>query len=409
MSLWRSSTSSLFIASSLLISGPCFAAVSAADFDKDDTGTLNNRERRAYFIHLSSEVHQKVDEDKDGDISAAEMSTFLAKVEKSAKDKYLDATVANPKIDERKPIRIAELDKVFKAPEPETIGRYVDKGPERTVTYGGLLLRKDHEDVSVLKNATVFQRAGAANFSLSKDLEKDNDAFLGKGALIYPVLVNFDQAEPSSKNFVMTAFSITPSLSFDILANSNNAVPDKGSLTSRLGTEAEFGGGGLFDAQYWRLNGLYARDSRFQAAIAGGEAQWEPVMGDLGIGTSRDIFGGKVAYVLRTIAHAEAGDVIDAAGNKKLEELGGFVRLGTKLDLSVWLPGPLDRFTAFARYMFLEDVSESSEDSELFETGLNYLVNDAGNVKLGVQYRHGEIPLVLDKVDILWAGLEVKY
>src|SRR5687768_3200587 len=80
MSLWRSSTSSLFIASSLLISGPCFAAVSAADFDKDDTGTLNNRERRAYFIHLSSEVHQKVDEDKDGDISAAEMSTFLAKV-----------------------------------------------------------------------------------------------------------------------------------------------------------------------------------------------------------------------------------------------------------------------------------------------------------------------------------------
>lgn len=380
-------------------------------FDLDGNGELNKQERSAYFLHRVSSAYRNIDKNKNGDLEETEIEEHKVLARQKASRDIFDANILIPGFNDAADITPDEISRVFEDPKPQVIGKKEKKleNDRGIIQFGGLLVRAAHEDVSVLNKATDFKRAKSATFSYTRDFENTGDIAAAKAAFIYPIQAIYS-VSPSSENFVLSRFTVSPSISIDYLGDSVSQNNSRDSLAFRLGGEFEFAGG-KFDAQYYRFNGVYNTDTDLNTGLVAGEFQWEPVIGNYGIGTAKEIIEGNLAYRLRTIAHIEAGTVNDAGTKENLFSDQSFVRAGPQFELNFWAPEPsaLSNFTATISYHFFAGLNSDSEDSYEFSAGLNYLLNDAGNLSVGLGYRKGKIPLVLDETDEIRLSLEAKF
>ncbi|MCP4182438.1 MAG: hypothetical protein GY761_03865 [Hyphomicrobiales bacterium] len=386
-------------------------------FDLSGDNYLNAQEYAAYTLHRTSAVYRALDKNKDGIIKPAELEEYKTEARGTANREAHDDLIEIPGFDGKKPVYVKELERVHLEHKPATFAEGEPKKStdgNKVFQAGGLLLREKHEDIGVLDNAVAFKRAKAANFSFVKDLKDHTTLTSAKGSIIFPLRTRFPNAKPSSKNSQLIEYVTVPSVTFDYFKNPAKPKTDRDALAFRLGGEWNFGGG-LFDSQYFRANAVYHTNFDFETGIVAGEAQWEPVIPELGIGYPNE--EGFLGFQSRVIAHIEGGKIVDNGGNPDLATDRNFVRVGPKLELNVWIPETglsenmrwLSNFTAKAGYQHLFELTGNSQDSYDLTAELDYLLNKAGNAAIGIDYRFGRVPLVLDKTHELKFGLKIKF
>lgn len=376
-------------------------AQDAKDFDFNGNCQIDpGKEAEAFLKHAKDNLYRTIDSDKDGQISDAERDSYERAARKSIAEWLCDYDVLR---DGRSGLPLEEANSAF---SPQFKKEPAEK--KRAAWQENVLVRRSHEDVAILSEAKDFKKAEGSQFAYTRDYEDDNDIWQARGAVIYSQVVSTGFSPTRSMGGI-TAYSLLPSVSFDRVSNRNNRDKDVDSLVFRLGTEIEYSGGSsLLESQYWRANIAYASDFSFDSEVLALEAQWEPVVLGWGIGTSRAGLGDAIEYRWRGIVHAEVGRTLDTGDKTNLEEHETFFRLGPKLRLELW-PRAIERLGIAVGWSYLEGVEGHPDSSELFESNLNYRLDESGHFMFTLSYRQGEVPLSQDDVKTLSAAISIKY
>lgn len=390
-----SSLATLASAFCLLLTSGTVAALDATDFDFNGNGIIEpGEEAIAFFRHVSSLVYRQVDTNKDGEIQPDERRAYHRYIEAEVED-LLDEY--EQRRGNRSGIPIIETNSVFLS------------STDRRTSFGGLLIRERHEDVTVLQDPSQFRRAKGAVLSFLRDITKNENTWTARGAIIRPFRKSTGKT-PTSNETILTSYSVVPSISLDRVNKSKNQQYEVDSLVFRLGTEFEYGGGGLFELQYFRANLGYSTDTHLRSSVPIAELQWEPVMLDWGIGTSRRLPGDLIEYRFRGFMHVEMGTVLDSGEKPTLDEKDKFVRLGPRLELEFWPTAELlERFSFNLKTRYLWGFSGVPSTSRLWEAGLNFRLDESGHVQLQGEYRNGEVPLTNEQTETFLFGLGVKF
>ncbi|HDL64611.1 MAG TPA: hypothetical protein ENH12_04400, partial [Proteobacteria bacterium] len=143
----------------ILLAGPFLLESTAqepADFDRDGNGMLNRSELTIFFIHRLDPSFSKLDMDKDGIITDAEMQKARAEMQKF-RDEAMNFNVQD----------VIDFFGEKEAYPVEEIRDYTQTNSRADrFTLGGIQIRNSHEIVS-------YQRANPAHFSYTRDFETD--------------------------------------------------------------------------------------------------------------------------------------------------------------------------------------------------------------------------------------------
>ena len=385
----------LFVTFLLLTASNIAAALDAKDFDFNRNNSIDpGEEAIAFFRHFASSVYRDFDRNKDGIIQLTEEKEHLREIEEDVED-LLDEY--NLKRGTRDAVPVTEINRSY--------GQLASK-PN---SLGGFLIREKHEDVTVLNYPSQFRRAKGATLSFSRNIGENENMWTLRGAILRPFRKSTDRA-PNSSKMVLTSYSFSPSLSFDRVKHSKNHENDIDSLVFRLGLEIEYGGGGLFQLQYFRINLGYATDFDFGGSVPVGEIQWEPVKSGWGIGTSREFLCGLLEYRFRGILHAEAGTILKADEKSTMEEDDEFMRLGPKVELVFWPTAELlHRVSLSLKMRYLWGLTGNPTTGKLWEAGLNYRLDDKGHVQLQAEYRNGHVGFTEGESETFLVGVGIKF
>jgi len=392
----RISTLAILVSGFFLLStSGTVAAVDATDFDFNGNGIIDPGEEAIAFLrHVNSLLYREVDSNEDGEIQPDERRTY---------HRYSDGDVEDlldeyeQRRGDRRGIPIAEAGSVFQGPTA------------KRNSFGGVLVRERHEDVTVLQDSSRFRRAKGAVLSFLRDVTENESTWTVRGAILRPFRKSTGKA-PTTKETILTSYSVVPSISLDRVNKSKSQQYEVDSLVFRLGTEFEYGGGSLFELQYLRANLGYSTDVNLYSSVPIAEFQWEPVKLDWGIGTSRRLPGDSMEYRFRAIMHSEMGTVLNAGEKSTLEEGEKFVRLGPRLELEFWPTAELlQRFSVNINMRYLWELSEGPSTSHLWEAGLSFRLDQNGHVQLQGEYRNGEVPLTNELTESFLVGLGVKF
>ena len=379
----------------LLISSGSEAAVDATDFDFNGNGSIDpGKEAIAFFRHAHSSIYQQLDANKDGTIQPEERTEYHRYIEAEVEDSLVEYDQLRGN---RGGITIAEVNSFFGTPAA------------KRSSFGGVLVRERHEDITVLQGSSQFRRAKGAILSFSRDISENENTWTMRGAILRPFRMPTGKAATSERT-TLTSYAVVPSISLDRVNKSKNQQYEVDSLVFRLGTEFEVGGGGLFQLQYLRANLGYSTDVNLRSSVPIAEFQWEPVALNWGIGTSRSLLGGLMEYRFGGIMHAEIGTVLDAGEKTTLDEEDKFVRLGPKLKLELWPTAELlERVSLNVGTHYLWGFFGGPSTSHLWEAGLNFRLDESGHVQFQSEYRKGEVPLTNEQTETFLVGLGVKF
>lgn len=295
------------------------------------------------------------------------------------------------------------------------------------------------------------QYAESALFSYGRNFNTKIDQWTARGIIAYSLyrLENpwFEQFAPDGRTQIARDLHSLRTLGFD-LSVAFDKVNTGGSDADEVDT-LDFGASITTD---WRLpenalrfdglravlSGHYATDFNFDKEVVGGTFDLTPTFSWLGYQKFDALFGtynGPYHEVRSWIdfrwsisAHAEAGNVLEAASEPGLQHYDTFARLGGKADIQLQpFPEALNhRLNLYASYLQYEAVTENTGTSHLFHTSLQYLLPVAGGLKnpqnapgprtaddilisLKAEYQNGEIPFVQEKDNSIVVGLGILY
>lgn len=371
--------------------------VNANKFDFNSNGFLDfGKEQDIYLLHVQSKYYQDADINLDGIINEEERINYEKKIIESTAPNAVDINMIREKKGS------IPLDKA------NTIIYGVTKS--KPLDLGGILIRRDYEDISVLAGPESFSEAPGAELSFSSDFLNNNDVFQARGAIFRPFGSNDTGKIPTSSNMVITGYKINPGITFEHISNSKKNRNDVDNLAFRLGAEVEVSGGKLFDTQYFRGDTVYETDFKFKRETFAFQAQWEPVKLEWGIGVKREFLDGAFEYRWRPILHAEGGVFLDSAGQTNISDNDAFFRFGPKIQFELSPTKklkPFDRLGLNLQYDYLIGILGESVDT--FEAGLFYQLDEVGHATLGLNYRVGDAGLTSEKVNTLSLGFSLKF
>lgn len=272
-----------------------------------------------------------------------------------------------------------------------------------------LLLRGDASETFIPSEGESLDNATGAFVSYSNDIRQSTEEWQVKGALLYPV--RFSKGENKEINGArLTAYTFIPSVSFDRKFDSQDEASELDSLTFQVGSEWEVSGGPWFTKQYFRFGPFYATDFGFEAAIVGGEFQYEALNDKWGLGAAVDCFFGRFSCEWGAILQLDVGKTLEVGDKTNLEEDEDFLTLGPELSFTLKPTfKPLDRLKVNASWYYFEDLSGDSGAADQLTAGISWGLDRNGHVRIRSEYRHGDLPLTRDKITIVTTGLEVKF
>lgn len=370
------------------------AQINPADFDFNKNGQIDpGPEAEAFLKHVNKQlggVFRAIDANKDGKIDNAERDAFEAKAQDAIAEDLVDFQDV---LGKRSGIPVADVeDRWGLAKEPEPLSLF------------GFQVRRKYDDVSASEagNSRRFRDATPALFSFARDFQTDNSVWEAHVSLLYPLRMTGKAGDPDALSVILV-----PSVSLDKIS-SENKKGEVDSLTFRLGSEAETRGFlPAMELQYFRLNLAYATDTRFDSAVGAVEFEWEPVILRAGLHSRRrvaDLF----EYRARTILAAQAGRTFDAGRKENLEEDAHFVRVGPKLELTVW-PRVIERLSAGVAFQYLAGLVGKPDHAYLLDAFLNFQLDARGHFSLQVAYQKGRVPLTEEDSNAFSVGIGVKF
>ncbi len=371
----------------ILLAGPFLLESTAqepADFDRDGNGMLNRSELTIFFIHRLDPSFSKLDMDKDGIITDAEMQKARAEMQKF-RDEAMNFNVQD----------VIDFFGEKEAYPVEEIRDYTQTNSRADrFTLGGIQIRNSHEIVS-------YQRANPAHFSYTRDFETDSDVWQAQGTVLRPIKLYAGGGDADPDSIAISAINLVPSISFD-------RVSSEGSLVFRLGGDLELFGGWL-DLQNLRLYASYATDFDFRSDIIAAEFEWEPTLFDIGIGVYRSLIRNKesIEYRFRAFLHGEYGRVNDTGEKTALED-ADFFRVGPFLQVEI-RPEFFRRFTLRGAWTYQAAIDGLPKNSYLSEVAANCRLDQYGHFSVEMVYQNGRIPFTQDEVETLTIGLGIKF
>ena len=366
----------------LLVSSPALAE-SAADFDRPPKDQLlDNQELTAWLIHRGGIPFAALDLNKDGQLDQEEIDSGPGQL-------------------------LREMQQSLGKPPPYTADeadRWMEKrsgGPTIKLPIN-LLVRGAPDVVTISDPVESFKTASPALFSYSRDFRSDTNTWLAKGTVLMPFRVCCES--PTS---VVTAVSLTPSISFDRLSSEKDKSKEQSALIFRAQTESELTG--VLDGQLFRAFLSYATDFKFDTKIAAAELEWEPIWLRAGIGVFHRVAHlDFLEYRWRPVVHGEYGYTFANGDSNNLSDDEDFLRLGPRLNLAL-RPSELHQLVLSATCDYLGGLIGRPHDSYHVTAGVSWSLDPAGHFAVTMQYERGETPLVKDDVDNISLGLSVKF
>lgn len=277
------------------------------------------------------------------------------------------------------------------------------------ITFGGLLLRADHTDQSILKTKGDVALATGAQFSFTHEFGRSENTWVARGAVLYPLIYDGPAGCFGTSPVFIEKGAFVPSISFDRV-ESTRATEDASVLAFRAGSVLTICNGLSFGANYLAVNALYETDFDFQTGIAGVEAGWTPDGGFLRLNDPVFILDDFMSYRLTAVGYLVYGHVVDHGGSAELKAKDTFLRVGPELLLDVWIEeGVFKDLHAYVGWKTLFGVVGPNSEQQLFTAGLDYPLDKFGQLVLSLDYRRGEIALKGSEVDAVTLGFKVKF
>lgn len=275
----------------MLASAHAGETLSAAAYDRNKDGVLDETEALVWRLHVQDPVLAKYDRNFNGRLDPDEVDRLRADSAASLADR--SRSVANDVLF-FKNRKIADIDKVASSRPPPAAPAEAKLPKGGCENQQRLFLRRDRLDTYQYRDATFITgfvpraKAKGASASITHDDLDRTDAVTVNGRVSY-VLVQNDPMSPCFTGLPDDPYAKhdfnTPSLFGSTVAfwtdaqgiiNSPRTKSEKSALKSGFDAQASIAGGPLFDLQYLIASPYAQTDFRGEARIYGMTAAWEP-------------------------------------------------------------------------------------------------------------------------------------
>jgi hypothetical protein len=278
------------------------------------------------------------------------------------------------------------------------------------------LVRRALEDISSLSRPRDPKDVTGAIFSYSRDNVTPNNVWSARGVVATPFYIT-EYTDPTDRYAIGKRYAIAPFVSFDKVSNSSASLAktNLNNLTFGLISEAAITNVGreLPVDHYFRLNGGANMDfdGHFKSSYL--RAEWEPFSTALGLNAPLDFlsvtrFNISPLVKMRAEYLTKVGSISQPIFSARDEVFRVGPRVGVEIQpvTGLW-PDWFNSFTLVAAYGYYYDTL-SKRSYSLFDSALNYNIDEAGNYALSATYRRGRLEETGDKVDQYMVGLSIK-
>lgn len=387
------------------IQGAQAQTLSDADlWQKINVANPNKSQRvrlKIFVCHKTDPVCPILDKDYKG-LSPEKLTAYIRKT-----DPQIDIQ-AEEYLDGRRKIET-------KSSEPRQAGREREKTDRTTSAY--VLVRRTLEDISSLTLPKDPKDVTGAQFSYNRDNVSANTSWSARGVIAVPIY-SADIFDPSGDRYaVTTASAVAPFIAFDKVTNSSSALAKSNLNNLNLGIISEYAinnvGRDKPVDHYLRLNSGTNMDFEGNLKSWYLRGEWEPASTASWLNTpiaplSSTGFNFTPLIKARIQYDGQAGSIPQPLFLMRNEALRIGPRVGIQIQpvTGLWANW-FNSFTLTATYSYFYDTF-SRRDYGLFDSALNYNIDEAGNYALSASYRKGKLEETGASVDQVMFGLAVK-
>jgi hypothetical protein len=301
-------------------------------------------------------------------------------------------------------------------PDPDTGSKENSTDPNAPKVQSYFLVRRTLEDISTLSAPKAVKDVTGAQFSYNRDNITLNTAWSARGVVAVPFYIT-ESKKSDDRYAIGSSSAIAPFVSFDKVTNSSAALAKTNLNNLAFGLISETAltnvGHDRPVDHYFRLNGGTNMDFEGNLKSWYVRAEWEPVSTALGLNApvgllSATGFNISPLLKMRTEYVGQVGSVDQPIFAERREALRVGPRVGFEVQPVTGLgPGWFNSFTFVAAYSYLYDTL-SSRTYSLFDSALNYNIDNDGNYALSASYRRGRLDETGATVDQIMFGLAVK-
>jgi hypothetical protein len=289
----------------------------------------------------------------------------------------------------------------------------VDRDAQKISSY--FLVRRSLEDISTLTLPRKVEDVAGAIFSYSRDNVISNAAWSARGVVAVPFYIEAANA-PLDPLAIGHRYVVAPFVAFDKLTNSSAGSVKSNLNNLTLGVISETAitnvGKHYPVSHYVRLNSGANTDFDGNLKSWYLRGEWEPFSTALGLNAPIDFLaatGFAVSPLIKLRAEyvGKVGSIDQPIFVSRDDAFRAGSRLGLEIQPVTLWPNWFKKFTLVAAYGYLYDTF-SSRSYSLFDSSLNYNIDEAGNYAVSANYRRGRLEETGDKVDQYMVGLAVK-
>lgn len=182
------------------------------------------------------------------------------------------------------------------------------------------------------------------------------------------------------------------------------------SMVFRFGSQRGGPDGSFLPIGISRATPEYEASFGFEPSVVTAHLEYELLQEKWGLGAPTSCLFSTLSCQWRAVFHLEGGQVLDAGDLTNLVYADDFLQAGLSLNFTFQPTfSPLDRLESEIGSYYIEDLAGDGKSKGLSEKIVFWRLDDDGQMRLRARYRHGDLPLVQDKLTILTLGLEVKF
>lgn len=255
-------------------------------------------------------------------------------------------------------------------------------------------------------------------FSFARDFDSQKSSFGLQGAIAVDVQVTRSPTAPelSKQTLALLSYDFLPSATFNRLPSSS---ADNATMNFRLGNQAVFSNqnwlGKILDGEILGAGLSFTTDFEGRQKLLGGDLDLTFYRSDIALGAFNGIGlpmypdGNPIFKILiNAVLHMEGGATLDAGTNINLHDGEGYYRIGPLIGIRI-VPIKVPELALNVQYTYFPTLWGGGPASSLFDTSLEWDIGGTGHYSLKIEYQNGRLPLTLQPVNALTAGLGVKY
>lgn len=400
--------------------GVCEAAVSSADLACIDRAGNNNGLIDSKAEILTTALHvdktfREQDKSCDGKISRAELNAWLAKKKKSLKVQLAVRDL------ERKVIAVSLPTADTKPSGTAQEAAHLEHAGEWTQPKGSgqIYLRRDFQDLFLFSDPKPT--GSGAEFAVTSDLLAENRSISAKGVAFWPLVFDRTWEEKQRDRPYLARVSLTPSLRFEYLSNSDKKLKKRNIeiVTPGLTAEAEVGNLLGFSHYARARASLVTSTGHSESWQLRGE--WQPIepSGRFCVGSPCPLFGSPLLFRFdpKVVAeHAVAIGRVDPISEPLFSKKDYASRVGVSLPLKVYpnlllrkeLPIYLQYVDLSISYTAYQDLAIKSKYS-LFDAVLTLKNSPDDRIGISLSYTRGNVEDTGQPINAAKIGVAAKF